>query len=303
MHLLRLRTDVAELILSTQGAAVLGWSLETDTGRLPLLRPARHDGNGAPDETAAFPLVPYGNRAGGNTFSFAGRDYQLVPNAGDRYRLHGDGWLSDWTVEAATDNSATFALSHTADENAPWGYLARQLVTLDGYRLTLTLSVENTGRDALPFGLGWHPYFPLTSRTRLTAPASSVWLEGADHIPSEEVPLPPDLDFRKTASLPDRWINNGFEDWNGCARIDWPERGLTLTIDSDPIFSRYVVYRPDTARAPAFVGDWFCFEPMTHTVDGFHMPSMGGLIPLRPGERLEGRIRLEASVRQPAVIC
>ncbi len=297
MDTLRLRTDVAELTLSTRGAAVLGWNLDTSTGRLPLLRPARHGGNGVPDETAAFPQVPYGNRVSGNAFAFAGRDYRLTPNAGDRYHLHGDGWLSDWAVETATGSSATLALRHVADAAAPWDYLARQTVALDGRRLVLTLSVENTGRDTLPFGLGWHPYFPLTPRTRLIAPASSLWLEGADHLPTEEVPLPADLDFRKAAPLPDRWINNGFEDWNGCARIDWPERGLTLTINTGPIFSRYVVYRPDTTRDPAYTGDWFCFEPMTHTVDGFRMAGMGGLVPLRPGRRLEGQISLEALVR------
>lgn len=296
MDTLRLRTDVAELTLSTQGGVVLDWTLTTSAGRFPLLRPARHGGDGAPEETSAFPLVPFGNRVGGNAFAFQGRDYRLAPNAGDRYRLHGDGWLSDWTVETATNSSATLTLRHKADRDAPWDYLARQTVTLEDRRLTLTLSVENTGRDTLPFGLGWHPYFPLTSRTRLTAPASSLWLEGTDYLPTEEVPLPADLDFRKAAPLPDRWINNGFEDWNGCAHIDWPERSLTLKIDADPVFSRYVVYRPDTALDAGYAGDWFCFEPMTHAVDGFRMTDIGGLLPLAPGERLMGRIELEALI-------
>jgi len=294
MDTLRLGTDLAELTLSTQGATVLGWSLKASVGRMPLLRPARHTGSGAPDETAAFPLVPFGNRVGGNAFSFGGRDHRLTPNAGDRYRLHGDGWLSNWTVETATSSGATLALRHRADAAAPWDYLARQTIILDGRRLTLTLSIENTGRDTLPFGLGWHPYFPLTPRTRLTAPASSVWLEGSDHLPTEEVPLPADLDFRKAAPLPDRWINNGFEDWNGSARIDWPEHGLTLLVDADPILSRYVVYRPDAARDPAYSGDWFCFEPMTHAVDAFHIDDLGGLRALAPGDRIEGTVRLTA---------
>ncbi len=296
MDVLRLRTDVTELELSTRGAAVLGWNIETQAGRVPLLRPARHDGSGAPDQTSGFPLVPFGNRIGGNTISFEGRDYRLTRNTGDRYRLHGDGWLSDWTIEALSENSATLVLRHKADTAAPWDYLAQQTVTLDNHDVTLALSVENTGSVALPFGLGWHPYFPLTPRTRLIAPSSTVWLEGKDHLPTEEVPISEDLDFRKPAPLPDRWINNGFEDWNGCARIDWPERGLTLKIDADPIFSRYVVYRPDAQHDPGYAGEWFCFEPMTHTVDGFGLPGMAGLVPLASGERLEGRITLTVLV-------
>ena len=260
----------------------------------PLLRPARHGGDGAPEETSAFPLVPFGNRVGGNAFAFQGRDYRLAPNAGDHYRLHGDGWLSDWTIEAASENSATLVLRHMADAAAPWDYLARQTIALDGRHMALTLSVENTGALALPFGLGWHPYFPMTPRTRLTAPASSVWLEGADYLPTKEIPLPSDLDFRKVAPLPDNWVNNGFEGWNGCARIDWPERGLTLTIDADPIFARYVVYRPDTARDATYGGDWFCLEPMTHTVNGFRIPGMGGLKCLDKGNTIHGKISLQS---------
>ena len=289
MDALRLRTDVAELTLSTRGAAVLGWETDTSTGRRSLLRPARHHGNGAPDGTAAFPLVPFGNPVGGNAFSFADLNHHLRANAGD-------GRLSDWTIEAIDDNSATLALRHAADTTARWDYLARQTATLDGRRLVLTLSVENKGRDALPFGLGWRPCFPLTSRTRLMAPASSVWLEGADHLRTEEVPLPADFDFRRAAPLPDRRANNAFEGWNGCARIDWPEHGLTLRIDADPIFSRYVIYRPDAVRDPAYTGDWFCFEPMTHAADDFRMVGLGGLTPLQPGERFEGRISLEALI-------
>lgn len=296
MDVLCLRTNVAKLKLSTRGAAVLGWEVETRAGRAPLFRPASHNGKGAPDQTSAFPLVPFGNRIGGNTFSAEGRDYRLTPNTGDPYRLHGDGWLSHWTVQAMSDAGATLTLRHQADAAAPWDYLARQTVTLDDHGVVLALSVENTGSVALPFGLGWHPYFPLTPRTRLIAPSSSLWLEGNDHLPTEEVPIPADLDFRKAAPLPDRWINNGFEDWNGCARIDWPERGLTLKIDADPIFSRYVIYRPDTRRAPGYSGDWFCFEPMTHTVDGFRLPGMAGLVPLSPGERLEGSVALTVVV-------
>ncbi len=294
MDTLRLRTDVTELTLSTRGAAVLGWEVETKAGRWPLLRRARHGGNGVPDDTSAFPLVPFGNRIGGNAFVFEGHHYRLVPNAGDRYRLHGDGWLSEWSVEAVTDKSATLVLRRQADATAPWDYFVRQIVTLDGRALIMDLSVENRGAVALPFGLGWHPYFPLTPRTRLTAAASSVWLEGIDHLPTEEIPLPADLDFRRAARLPNRWINNGFEGWNGCARIDWPERKVTLKIDADPVFSRYVIYRPDATRDPSYADDWFCLEPMTHTVDGFRMAGGGGMVSLDPGDYLKGSIRLEA---------
>ena len=64
--------------------------------------------------------------------------------------------------------------------------MRRKLFALDGSTLTLSLEVVNRGATALPFGLGWHPYFPLTAGTTLQAPANALWLEGADWLPTEQ---------------------------------------------------------------------------------------------------------------------
>ena len=71
--------------------------------------------------------------------------------------LHGDGWLGAWEVEQ--EESARVRLTLDRREGEPYSYRAAQTYSLDGATLVVTLDVENTGRDALPFGLGLHPFF------------------------------------------------------------------------------------------------------------------------------------------------
>lgn len=291
MTVLRLETEVAELAITTRGGAVLGYALKPALGGWPLLRPALPDGNAA--ATSAFPLVPFGNRVRDNSFAFDGQSYRLASNTADACRLHGDGWLEDWHVERYSTTNASLTLRHRSDVAAPWDYLARLDFALDEANLTVRLGVTNLGDHTLPFGLGWHPYFPLTPSTRLTAPASSLWLEGPGFLPTETVPVQGDLDFGKPTAIPGRWLNNGFDGWPGRARIDWPERDLLLSITADAPFRRYVLFRPDRSFDPSYEDDYFCFEPMSHAIDGFHLPDLGGLTALTPGTELAAAIRLD----------
>src|SRR5438477_457961 len=61
-------------------------------------------------DAASFPLVPYVNRIRGGEFRFRGREVRLAPNmAGDPSPLHGQGWLSPWIVDEATDRRAVLS--------------------------------------------------------------------------------------------------------------------------------------------------------------------------------------------------
>ena len=89
---------------------------------------------------------------------------------------------------------------------------------------------------------------------------------------------------RAPRPLPGSWINNGFVGWDGRARIAWPERGLGLEIEASDALGTYVLYSP-SANA-----DFFCFEPVSHAVDAFHLPGgpqAHGLVLMRPGDSFE----------------
>ena len=194
-----------------------GTILRLDHAGTPLLRPAADDA--APIASACYPLVPFGNRIRDNRFAFDGRDYALRPNTDwDPHYLHGEGWRSEWTVTEAGANH--LALEHRHDGDAlPYRYVARQSFVLREAELALSLSVTNEGATALPFGIGWHPYFPMTPDTRLETVTGRMWTEAPGWLPGAPVALPADLDFSSPRPLPPYWVNNAFEAWSSRARI------------------------------------------------------------------------------------
>lgn len=278
--------------LDRRGAIIAGlWWQGANGTRHPLMRDGGMHG-GDPLRASCFPLLPFGNRVAGNRFTAGGQDYSLEPNQPwDSHYLHGDGWLSLWTVEQISDAAARFTLRHAAQPGQPYAYEAAiDYIVTEAPALAVTMTLRNTATAAMPFGLGLHPYFPLTPETRLHARAARFYTEDAAFMPGPEAPRPADLDFTRPARLPRRWLNNGFAGWDGRARITWPECRLALAIDADGAFSYYFLFMSDTAFEPGFAGEYFCFEPMTHQADGHHAADLGGLALLAPGEVMTARV-------------
>lgn len=269
------------LRLGCHGGVILDFRL----GERPLLRPAV-DG-ATPGQSACFPLLPLGNRIRDNRFAFAGQSHAVTPNAlPEPLHLHGTGWQADWSIAAQGPDTARLVQTYHGPD-LPHRYHAEQSFTLTPSTLRITLSITNTGPEPLPFGLGWHPFFPPDAI--VTAPAKGFWTEGPGHLPTGRSALPDDLDFASPRPLPARWINNAFDGWTGQARLDWPDRGLSLRLNADPLFDCYQLYRPAQ-------GLFFAFEPMSHLPDALSMPDLAGLRPLAPGESLAGGISLSPQI-------
>jgi aldose 1-epimerase len=291
MTALDLTSGPLSLSVSTDGGLVLGFWRQQDGVRVPLLRDAPDNADAL--SSSCYPLVPFGNRVKDNRFEFEGQEYRFTANtAWDRHYLHGEGWQSAWVMDEQTSDRIVMRVRHRGG-GTPYAYRATQVFALSDDALQITLSVENEGEKALPFGLGWHPYFPMTPQTTLFAPAKKFWTEVEDWLPGEATDIPADLDFGKPSPLPHRWVNNGFEDWSGEAVVSWPERGTRLRLTADPLFRHAFVFVSDTAFDPQFKRDYFCFEPMSHLANGHNLPGLGGLQILNPGEVLSGSITLQ----------
>lgn len=291
MTAIELRNGDLSLRVSTRGGSILGFWWRRGDEKVPLLRAAPGDDADALS-SGCYPLVPFGNRVKGNRFSFEGRDYALTANTDwDSHYLHGEGWTSEWSVAELGDAELELTFEHVGG-NTPYHYKASQQFSLTDTGLEIRLAVTNLGEVALPFGLGWHPYFPLTPDTTLCAPARKFWTEVEGWLPGEAVDIPAELDFGRPASLPHRWVNNGFEGWSGEAVISWPERRTALHLAADPLFRHAFVFVSDASFDPGFTRDYFCFEPMSHLANGHNLPGLGDLKPLSPGEYLSGAIRL-----------
>lgn len=282
--------------LAIEASPLGGAILSAQWKGIPFLAPTTSPGlaSGVFGAEACFPLVPFGNRIEHNGFHFEGRDYTLSPNTADPLVLHGDGWLRRWAILRQERHQIVLHYRHEASAASPFAYEATETITIGDDCLTLSLSVVNRAARTLPYGLGFHPYFPRTPKTRLFAQAGFYWSERESHLPGTVTPLPKDLDFAEGATLPDRWLNNAFDGWNGKARMEWPETGLSVSINAGSGLDRFVLYSPSATDG------FFCFEPMSHHPNAFHAAD-GGLAPLASGQELTGTIAFlcrEGAARQ-----
>jgi aldose 1-epimerase len=267
-------------VLPLLGAALGYYDIRHGDDWLPVLR-AMRPGSADPVDAAMIVLAPWSNRISGGGFHHAGCFHALAPNVpGEPYPIHGNAWQSVWQVTA--QDATGLDLSLLAKGPGPYAYEARLRYRLTGMQLDVTLSLTHRGTDPLPYGAGFHPWFPRHATTQLMAPADGVWLETADHLPAGHLPIAarPAWNFATAQPLPIGWINNGFTGWPGRARIDWPDCQLSCAISATRDLSCYLLYSPGKAA------DFFCFEPVSHPVDAHHLPADGHLRILSPGESL-----------------
>jgi len=289
-----LHSDNLLLHLDKKGGAITGFwqQRQGESEPVALLRPLT---DGTP---SCFPLVPFGNRVKDNHFTFNGQNHTLEPNTDwDRHYLHGEGWQAGWSVVEERSNHLVMEFEHRGGEVA-YNYQARQTFTLSDDMLEVRLAVKNIGQKALPFGLGWHPYFVASWQTTLWAPAQKFWTEAENFLPDRLADFPPDVNFSQPKTLPERWVNNGLQDWIGKAIIHWPEQNLALHLEADPLFRHAFVFVPGEGAPPhggkdiEFGEGYFCFEPMSHLANGHNLDNLGNLTVLSPQEEVAASMRL-----------
>lgn len=264
------------------GAAITAWSWKGvgSTGDMPLFRP--WDRKTTDRYTmACFPLIPWSNRITGGGFEIHRKHHAVKPNrSGEAYPIHGDGWLQPWTVEGSTHDRVTLALESDRFEGNPYVYRGVMHIALLADGISIDLSVTHLGGEPLPYGLGLHPCFVRNAQTRLHAKSDGVWLYGSDPIPVRWTSdLPPGWNYNRSAPLDGELIDNCFSGWDGEAVIKWPDRKLSLTMTMQENSGYNLLYRPPG-------GDYFCFEPITHPIDAFHMPDRPGLVTLKRGDSI-----------------
>lgn len=271
MDRLRLRAGAFEVdVVPALGGAVAAFRMR-HAGRMRAL--FRETPNDARDvlQTACFPLAPFANRVRAGRFNFARCSVVLsLP-------LHGQAWRGIWDVVARDGASATLAFHHARGE-WPWSYAARQTIALDRDGLTITLTVANLDSDAMPCGLGLHPYFPKDQETRVTARVGGVWRSDAEQMPVALVPARGAYAL-DGGRLTGRVLDNCYEGWDGRAAVAWPLRRVVLDISALGA-TRAQVFAPQG-------GDFFCFEPVTNAIDAFNRiggdPARVGVAVLGPG--------------------
>ena len=266
----------------------------------PVLRPtaAAAVAQGNVRATGCYPLVPYSNRIAHARLRHAGRDHALARNFGDHpHAIHGVGWQRAWTLVDAAPDRAVLTHEHrpgTDDARAawPWAFDATHAMHLhgdaDATTLFATLTIESRADEPFPFGLGWHPFFPRTTATRLAFDASHVWRNDETCLPVERIEVPAAWSF-VAARATDLVLDQVFAGWSGKAVLEQPHGGYRLTLRADRALSRLVVYIPEGR-------DHLAVEPVTHDTDAFNRRANGatdtGTRLLPPGGAFSCTMRL-----------
>ena len=279
------------------GGSVAAWQWQRSDQTLSIWRgpPWLADGLCRPclplqtqvQELACFPMLPWANRIGQGGFAHGGRFHplpSLVP--GEPCAIHGDGWRQPWVLERHSLAQACLRLHSAGHAGHPHHYLAWQGFRLLPHGLMQTLRVQNMGAQALPFGLGLHPWWPATPLCEVQAPVRGVWLSGPERLPTRHSRrFPAGWDLNRGVRPGEVVVDNAYDGWSGQARLVWPEHDLGVRLhatleragQAQPL--HLVLYAPPG-------GDVFCVEPQSHPINAAHLPGQPGWTALAPGQTL-----------------
>jgi aldose 1-epimerase len=283
-HTVELRAGSARLALRADlGGAIAGYWL----GDVPVMRSTEPAALVGVREAGSFPLVPYSNRIGHAQFRWQGRDFRTTPNFTDAqpgypHSLHGCAWREPWQVSQRDATVAELRLQHTSDAHWPFDFEVVQRFELSEQALRCSLHFTNHDARTQPVGLGFHPYFPKRSRSRIHAECSQRWESDAQtHLPTRRVPQAGiDGEVRHME------FDHCFEGWRGAVHLRDEKLHVSLT-GSGPYL---VVYTPPTR-------EYYCVEPVSHVSNALHMADAlaHGVVGVPSGGSAEAWMQIEVS--------
>ncbi|MDY7511464.1 aldose 1-epimerase [Ralstonia wenshanensis] len=240
-----------------------------------------------------YPLVPYSNRIGHACFEWEGTTQTLRPNfPGEPHAIHGFGWQRAWGVEWATDTTVALTLRHSPDADWPYACSIRQTLSLNEASLALTLEMTNEHSTPVPAGLGWHPFFPMSTATRLQTRWERMLDMDPDHLPYQDIPVPLRFNFAHGQPMSDIEVDHCFAGWRGSATIRQDDYVVDL----------------QSAGTPAAVlmrqhgQGFFALEPVSHVNNALQFaPSraLGPMHALAAGHTMRIAMRLAVQALEP----
>jgi aldose 1-epimerase len=276
------------------GGCVAAFSWQQAGRRVELMRRATPRGLPERDgrELASFPLFPFSNRVKDGKFTFQGRQVELVRNTPPDHPIHGHVWQRPSAVRSQTGTQAELVCQYPGAD-WPWAYTATQRFSLSPEALTVDLEIKNDSDSPMPCGFGMHPYYDRTEGVRLQAEAPVRWVGSQYLLPEWSEPVPDAWNFSQPQLLsPLAEMDGCFGQFGGKALLQWPEKGVALAIEADPIFGVLICYVPQGQ-------DFFCLETVSNVNDAFNLEARGvagnGTIVLAPGASAKGTIRYRPS--------
>ena len=249
-------------------------------------------------------LFPFPNRLRDGRYQFAGRSHQFVVNeAATQTALHGFLWAKKISVMAqektATAHSIRLRYECRNEPGYPFAADLELSYTLRSEgALDVELTVINSDNCAIPFGIGWHPYYTLgcnLADCQLQTPAMRRSLIDGRMLPTGDGIA--DERFQSSRSLGETSLDNCFAldadvDGDQCVRFFNPAAGFGLELwqkTGANGMNFLQLYTPPERQSLAV-------EPMSCGIDALNTGE--GLQVLEPGQKYRGAfgVRLIESV-------
>ena len=219
-------------------------------------------------QMGVYTLVPYSNRLGQAKLIVGEKTFLLHPNfPPEPHAIHGFGWQRVWNVVKRNADSAELNLQHLPDIDWPFACEATQVVRLSANALHVSLAVKNKDTRAMPVGLGFHPYFPLTPDTHLQTEWRGMWQMDADSLPTKLSLVPAEADFSQLRPVSNWKVDHCFTGWSRRAVLDYPTHRMQL--DASDACRQIVVFAPNDGR------NFIALEPVTNINNAFALAASG----------------------------
>ena len=298
------------------GFNCLRWQVRQEDGSWAdiLFTAPDWEANPVPTRSGHPVLFPFPGRMRDGRFTSHGKTYQLPLNDSTQgHAIHGFTPRNPWRVIDSNGDDAwafvTGEFNLRKDLPAAAGLWPSEFVLNVTYRLMadrlrVDVLVENAGREALPFGLGYHPYFRLPGVADadvgghvLQANVGEVWETTAENLPTGMRPdVPPALDFRVPRPIGGTALDNVFSKVTGpttgmaglveVAVLSHPAVAGRVRFLADAAFRELVLFTPPHRQAVAI-------EPYTCSADAANLWSRGvdsGWREIKPGESWEATV-------------
>lgn len=259
------------------GGAVAGLWLDG----VPVLRSTEARDLTSVRVSASYPLLPFSNRIGQGRMHWAGQDYTLARNfEPEPHAIHGVAWQRPWSVLKADTSAARLQYVHAPDASWPFAFEAQQSFRLDEQGLHQQISLRNMAPQAVPGGLGWHPYLAKRAGSRLDFSATGRWEMSPDKLPTHCSPS-----RGLQIACAELVVDHCFEGWNGEAMLQ--DELLRTRLRAS--LGRLVVFTHPSR-------DFVAVEPVSHVNNAIQQldPLALGLRVLQPGETLSAQMSIQA---------
>jgi len=244
-------------------------------------------------------LAPWPNRLGDGRYEWRGVRAQAALDEPSRSNaIHGlVRWLA-WQLEAHAQNVVTLRCPLRPSPGYPWSLDLRVEYRLRREGLMVTTSATGVDADAVPFGLGFHPYLTAggarIDTSLLELPADERLILDARSLPTGEV-KPVDgteFDFRTARPVGPTKLDTAFtglrrEDGVARARLEDPDAGAGVELWADDRFRYLMCFTGDAVPEEGLRRTAIAVEPMTCPPDAFRTGR--DLVVLDPGDSWEGR--------------